>query len=290
MLKSYASDVPALLAGAGGTTEQQEQAASFRRRAAAHELRLLELRDAIERKLIALGTNPSGPDDSRQSRKSRSGIAAGRHSSTSQRTAHRARLRHARQRITVVAERGPSGSPRGGANLVFAARRRDFESIGLGTVTIDPTFTIEHGDLDRATVLEVIDATVRILGTGRRRPGKKDKGSDDPPTELKRFWAAVAKRHDIAADDLAHYVAAALTARVSCASSCWSRRTSSSAPVELSGGSVTFVVSRIYTVPADLRQLPRGSSRRSGTRRPRQGLLRPPCQELRSAFRLHTEG
>ena len=78
--------------------------------------------------------------------------------------------------------------------LVFAPRRRDFESIGLGHVTADPGSKYQ-GPLPSALVRQAADGVLRVLGDANRYPGRKDKGSDTPPAPVANYLQKVADRN-----------------------------------------------------------------------------------------------
>jgi Lhr-like helicase len=212
LMQQFSADFAALYAGAHGTAEQQEQAAAFRRRARGDAVRLPELRDGIERNLTALGMNPGGPDASKQRRKVATNFTSWTSLFDFDATPPASRdpgnldneerdwLGQMRQELLVET-----------LKQIFAPRRRDFESIGLGTVTVDPGAEFGSGDVDAELFAQTVDASIRVLGSDRRLPGRKDKGSDDPPGELKRFWVAVAKAQGLDAVTLGSRVASALT-------------------------------------------------------------------------------
>lgn len=195
----------------GAGAEMEAQASAFRSSLESPKVAMVKLRDTVERELLSLGMNPAGPDFSKQYR--REGKASGG---------------RARRWTTLFDLDSDSPSARSPANLsdpekdwlsgirddlfketlrlVFAPRRRDFESIGLGWVTCDPVVGPESESGEEeipADILEqVADAVIRILGDKRRVDGLKDKGLDDPPASVRDFVLRVADHRGVDATGL----------------------------------------------------------------------------------------
>lgn len=169
------------------TDDQEATAAAVRSRLSSGLTRLVSLRDATEAKLLELGMNPAGPDWSKQTR-----------------TSDGKRVRwttlyyldkeppQARERAHLT---GPqwewlneirSDLMRECEDLIFARRRRDFESIGLGWVTTSPDAHLPKlPSGNQQPLREAIDASVRILGDLKRF--SDGEGSDEPPTALRDY-------------------------------------------------------------------------------------------------------
>jgi ATP-dependent helicase YprA (DUF1998 family) len=194
----YGADAEAIRADLEeyASSEQRERADAVRRRVGAGLTSLVTLRDRTERALLELGINPGGPDQSNQY----SGPREQRIRWTSlydlDETPPGARplaqlsepqkdwLNAIRADLTVECE-----------DLIFARRRRDFESIGLGWVTTDPTVEVptEPGGAD--VVRQAIDSCIRILGDMKQFGGAA--GLDDAPTSVRDYLKKVADVHKL---------------------------------------------------------------------------------------------
>lgn len=195
-LAEYGADAEALRAAIEGyaSDTQLRDAETLRAQMASGATRLTALRDDAERELLRLGMNPAGPDLSKQEG-----------------------WQHARGRWTSLYDLDadpPQARPpnRLGAErlqwlsdiraelldqtieLVFARRRRDFESIGLGWVTSDPAVALDVPDVPPETAREMADSVIRLLGGLRRIAGKRETGQDDPPTDVRDYLSAVATK------------------------------------------------------------------------------------------------
>ncbi|HLI10882.1 MAG TPA: DEAD/DEAH box helicase [Alphaproteobacteria bacterium] len=206
-IDQHGPDAEAIRADIEGyaSAEERERAQALRQRISTGITSLAVLRDRTERALLELGLNPAGPDLSNQ---------------FSGRDDHRFRW-------TSLYDLGavpPAARPRAQLTdpqkewldairdelmieceeLIFAQRRRDFESIGLGWVTTDPAHKvpIEPGGLP--LMREVADASIRILGD-LKQFGRAS-GLDDIPTSLRDYLRRVA--------EVNHLDAAALTQAV----------------------------------------------------------------------------
>lgn len=142
--------------------------------------------DEAEAQLLKLGMNPGGPAFSAQTR--------GKKEEKQHWTGlfnfdlHAPR---AKPREDLTSEQADwladirSGLRTQVAALIFAPRRRDFESIGLGWC-VDGS---DSGDLDS----EVRASAIRILGMARKYVGRGKTG--EPPAILKRYLAQVAEKN-----------------------------------------------------------------------------------------------
>ena len=182
------------------SAKEKARAAEARARYSAASVAFDDLADETERRLLALGINPSGPDVSRQSRRGVEGrwtalfdfdheppIARDPGSLNEQRRTWLSEIRHD-LRLEAL-------------KLVFAARRRDFESIGIGYAALEPS---PMGELDPARE-QAASASLRILGDDRqyRGPGKS---RDDPPVAVREYLATAEREAGLPAGELAGWV------------------------------------------------------------------------------------
>jgi ATP-dependent helicase YprA (DUF1998 family) len=209
----HGSVLQAAMLGPARSAQDAMELEAFRARAASPVSSLLAVRDAVSQRLAELGMNPSGPDHSKQRKRildvdrrwtdlykfDEDGVRPRDAGSLSAELNDW--VKAARQDLLSEA-----------LNLVFAARRRDFESIGLGWVTVDPTTDLTQGAIGADDLLTVVDSSLRILGSDRRYMGRKEKGSDDAPSDLRAFWKAAAPRLGTDADALEASVLEVLSA------------------------------------------------------------------------------
>lgn len=174
------------------TDTDRQKAALVREQYFVNAIGFNVLADEAERRLLSLGINPAGPAVSFQQRRKISGswsslfvfsktpVVASAHLSQPKKDW----LSEIREELRLQALR-----------LLFAGRRRDLESIGLGWATG------EEVPEESTTVREVADAVLRLLGARRRYQGP-GKSSDKPPREVKRYFEAVAMRLETSPDEL----------------------------------------------------------------------------------------
>lgn len=94
-------------------------------------------------------------------------------------------------------------------DLVFAARGRDLESLGIAVCTFPPELEPVGADRDGVVphdlLIQVSEATLRLLGQRRRF-----RGASDPITEapgyLRRYWEAVERQHGLTEGGLGEQV------------------------------------------------------------------------------------
>jgi Lhr-like helicase len=197
-LADYGSDAEAIRAGLEGyaTAEQAKRAETTRRRLQSGATRLTALRDDAERGLLGLGMNPAGPDVSKQDGWQYGGgrwtqlfnLAGPVPEPKSPQELGAQRLEWLSAMRADVFEQA--------IELVFARRRRDFESIRLGWVTGDPVADLGATEVGAATVREAVDSAIRMLGDLRRIRGKREGGLDAPPTAVRDYLTAVAAGAD----------------------------------------------------------------------------------------------
>lgn len=166
-----------------------------------------ELAMAIERRLVALGVSPAGPDPSANREPPwrvdgvrwdalydwPSGGAPSRKSDLPNADAVelRRRIDQAVLRECLL--------------NVFSGNGRDLESLALARPSIAPSTADMPEGLDEDTFLDVVRASVRILGDDRRLQGVKTE-SDEPPAKVRRYWAKVAALHGAPEEQLARAV------------------------------------------------------------------------------------
>ena len=174
------------------TDADRQEAKLVRERYAARAIGFSELADEAERRLLSLGINPAGPAASLQRKRKVSGTWTSLFDFSKNPAVARQGLSQPkkdwlgdlRDELRLHALR-----------LLFAGRRRDLESIGLGWATgedVPNKSTRER---------EVADAVLRLLGARRRYQGP-GKSSDSPPREVKRYLEAVARHHGASPDGL----------------------------------------------------------------------------------------
>lgn len=196
-LSDHGVDAEAIRAVADeyATPDQADRAAKLRAQVTSGATRLTALRDEAERRLLALGMNPAGPDLSKQEGWQHGG---GRWTTLFDLDADPPVARSPQQ---LGADKSQWLSEMRAElldqaiELVFARRRRDFESIGLGWMTSDPTVDLRGSGIDLEVAREATDAAIRMLGGLRRISGKRDTGQDEPPTDVRDYLRAVAAAH-----------------------------------------------------------------------------------------------
>lgn len=210
--QQHGQDAEAIRADIDGyaSQEQREHASALRKRVSAGITSLVALRDRTERALLGLGLNPGGPDLSNQF----SGRGDQRIRWTS--------LYDLCATPPVARPRAQLSDPQKEwldairddlmvecEDLIFARRRRDFESIGLGWVTTDLTREVPAEPGGAELMREAIDASIRILGDLKqfgRAPGL-----DDIPTSLRDYLKKVAEAHALDASSFTSAVTSFLS-------------------------------------------------------------------------------
>ncbi len=85
---------------------------------------------------------------------------------------------------------------------VYAGAGRDFESLGLGYVSLDPIDPLPAtDDVPDEILFEALLGSLRVLGQRRRFPGSRV-GNEKPPVVLRRYWEAVAEHRGLDLDAL----------------------------------------------------------------------------------------
>lgn len=187
-------DAADLLAAAGplATDEDRTAAEAILKRAADTAVTFDSLADHAERGLLALGINPAGPAISKQLKR---GIDS-RWTDLFDFASEPPRVCRglSAQRSEWLDEiRGDLRYEC--LQLIFAARRRDFESIGLGWVTGE--YSRERDEDGNRVVPELerqaADAVLRILGDDNQYT-PRGKSSDDMPTNVRDYLEQAALR------------------------------------------------------------------------------------------------
>lgn len=161
---------------------------------------------SVERRLLTLGLNPGGPDRSRQAAGGRpwtelfdwAGATptpkrAGDLSPTAGQL-----LADIRQALRVEC-----------VNALYSGAGRDFESIGLGWLSLDPEANITVPDwATLGTFQDIVSSSLRILGLVKRFPVLRNE-SDTPPRALRGYWKEVAERYSVDPSELEFAVVSA---------------------------------------------------------------------------------
>jgi len=166
---------------------------------------LQELLEVIERRILRQGMNPGGPYKSLQSYKS----GDIEHSWTELFTFNQSKIeavlsmpqdaeRHYRKIVSALRSRVVG-------DTLFSQRKRDFESLALGTMITDPDIHLDE-KLGKPLSFwrQLFDSSIRILGADRRyedREGWKTP-QDATPDVLRRYWKAVAERNELPVDQV----------------------------------------------------------------------------------------
>jgi len=95
---------------------------------------------------------------------------------------------------------------------VFSATGRDFEAIGLGLATPEPStvFNASRSGVAAEAFKQVVHSSLRILGLRLRFPECGRRPQPNPPGNLRAYLKAVAEAFHISVDDLTHDVAETL--------------------------------------------------------------------------------
>jgi len=207
----YPLDALAITRVLAGTANAQQQArAQEAMNRVGTAVRLTAIRDQVEHELVRLGINPAGPDPQMQSFRETGNPDPQRWS-------------HLYDFDDPPRRRQPGDlSTDGERHLVRMARellnnlerviatgmQGDFESLGLGVCTFDPSLEMEPllQGLDQTLVRQVCEATLRILGARYRFADDGRHGSPTAPGYVRRHWEAVAHRAGINGDTLADVV------------------------------------------------------------------------------------
>jgi ATP-dependent helicase YprA (DUF1998 family) len=169
-----------------------------------------EIISAIERRLIALGVNPAGPDPSvsRYSREKNGQEKTVRWSELytwPEGASPQPREELESNEHRELRERIRNGLQRECLLNIFAGNGRDLESLGLARPTISAEKTAPPAGLDPGIFQEVVRASVRILGDSRRLQGIK-RETEDTPANVRRYWDRVASVHGVDQEELGRAV------------------------------------------------------------------------------------
>lgn len=191
----------------GKASDQQRKRDEAIRARIGAPVSVLEVSDAVERKLLHLGMNPGGPNHTLQwFREGGEGRRWTMLYDFHDPEPHRKQLgelsQDAQQHLGKINESLMDNL----AHILVAGMQGDFESLGLGVCTFNPGTDLKSRcrGLDPEIVSQVCDGTVRVLGSRFRLAGKAS--SSDAPGYLKRYWEAVAQSLKVNLDLLAAVV------------------------------------------------------------------------------------
>lgn len=179
------------------TDDDRGQADEVRRTYTAGSVPFDDLADETERRLIGLGLNPGGPALSRQTKKGVEGKWTGLFDFRGEAPVARDPSALSEQKRTWLSELRADLRLEA-LTLVFAARRRDFESIGVGHATFGAD------DLDAVTG-QACDAVLRILGCKRQYRGR-GKSADEMPVAVRDYLARAEGVNEMRVGELAGQV------------------------------------------------------------------------------------
>jgi Lhr-like helicase len=192
------------------TTSEVEHANAIRNRFRSGALGLAGLRGRVESELLSLGVNPGGPDWTLQGY----GEPEDRHSWTDlvdwSAAPHPA--------FKSAASLGPEAKGKVDEvrdslkeeilGAIYSGAGRDFESLGLGFLTLDPSRTLTAPPGMSAEKFEsTLLSAIRLLGDRKRFRGRKQ-GVNKPPRNLATYWKVVAEQSGTDAKSIADAVGA----------------------------------------------------------------------------------
>lgn len=169
--------------------------------AASGPLQLSQLWDKIEKSLINEGSNPAGPALSLQKDFAGNKWTDLYNFENVRNVTHRQSLSNDQQEfrrkiISSMKEEVIS-------QILFAQRKRDLESIGIGYLTIDPNKQLDEQLGKEASFWrEVVNSSIRILGGNRRHNFSGKQPSASPPSILVKYWKAVAQMNNLHKDSV----------------------------------------------------------------------------------------
>lgn len=159
------------------------------------------LRGEVERRLLALGVNPAGPDPEFQEYKDGNKkipwtkLVNWNNGSQPEWQQPGNLSDMDTMHLNTISNR----ALREVMYMLFAHQRRDIESLGLGWCTFDPNFDIRPWTkgINADKLREVCDATIRILADHNRMPvpppRKSPAPQSKPPKYLQNYWDEVSK-------------------------------------------------------------------------------------------------
>jgi ATP-dependent helicase YprA (DUF1998 family) len=175
--------------------DQVAQATALRARLLSDVANVEALRARVEGELLNLGINPGGPDLSRQMFNDRPWTDLFDWSHQPNPTG-RPVQELAPEAVTLLEEIRRALQTEC-INSMFGGAGRDFESIGLGWVSLKPDLNMtEPTWTNRAVFVDVVNSSIRVLGLMRRFPGLRDP-SENPPRRLRHYWNGIAERYGI---------------------------------------------------------------------------------------------
>jgi DEAD/DEAH box helicase domain-containing protein len=190
--------------GVGGEEDEERIRAARAAARSGAPVRMREIRQEVEKRLLELGTNPAGPAPS-----------VSEYSENKE--------DHPWTEVFTFPSDSSPG-PRGGlsteaqyfltetlwpkvirecAYTLFGGIRRDIEAVGLGFATIHPGDWPETSGLavDRALLEECVNGALRVLGERLRLKGDKA-SQDNMPAYLRKYLEAAAKENGLSSVDL----------------------------------------------------------------------------------------
>ncbi|MSP12366.1 MAG: DEAD/DEAH box helicase, partial [Chloroflexi bacterium] len=192
----------------GRATADQVKRANKTRQRIGGPVRVLQVRDAVEKELLQLGINPGGPDPKlqgfKEERSWKKWVAL--YNLDPERPGRKQPGELSREAIEHLQDIDKALQDNISKTLV-TSMQGDFEYLGLGSCTFDPDIDIKPmaGGLDPEILKQVCDGTIRMLGSHYRLEGDLD-ASPSAPRYLKRYWQEVAKLNGFDANRLASTV------------------------------------------------------------------------------------
>jgi Lhr-like helicase len=162
-----------------------------------------ELAMAVEVRLVSLGTSPAGPDPSanREPPWRADGVRWDELYRWPQGAAPSALLQLPTAEHEELRRRISHSLVRECMLNVFSGNGRDLESLALAKPSVALTPVGPPAGLDQEAFEEVVRASIRILGDDRRLQGVKAE-AEEPPANVRRYWAKVAALRGVAEDEL----------------------------------------------------------------------------------------
>jgi ATP-dependent helicase YprA (DUF1998 family) len=163
-----------------------------------------QLAMAVEARLITLGVSPAGPDPSanREPPWKPGGVRWDELYQWPQGTSPRPTQDLPTAEHVELRRRINQSLLRECLLNVFSGNGRDLESLALARPSIIASPTDSIDGLDDGAFSDIVRASVRILGDDRRLQGVKTE-ADEPPANVRRYWAQVAEKHGVEEQSLA---------------------------------------------------------------------------------------
>ena len=96
--------------------------------------------------------------------------------------------------------------------VAFAGRRRDFESLALGVVSVDPAFRFDAPlGIDETAYREMLTSVIRVLGNAKRFvSGRRGRDDQNAPLPVRKYLEFIANAREFGANDLIEAVRVSL--------------------------------------------------------------------------------